>query len=359
MKKLRALSLDGGGMRGTYTAHYLSCLADAFATRRGVKRLDIGKAFDLIVGTSTGAIIACALANQVPLTRVIALYTEEGRGIFPMPLPKDRNLPRISWDVLRRPDKLELGVEALRTALVATFGSATLGQVYAARQIALAIPAVEMEHHQSFVFKTPHLSGSMHRDDDYTLVDVCLATTAAPVYRSLAAIANPNAEDTFRVFADGGLWANNPVLVALVDALEMTNPGDEIEIFSLGTCPPPAGEFIAKEQVHRGLSEWKFGGDVANLGINVQQFAYDQIAQLLKPHLNRKCSIVRFPGEKVPAALVPYLGLDDTSPQAANALRAQAQRDAEMANSISNKHDDRAGSLLRNLFMDMPVTGGN
>jgi hypothetical protein len=47
-------------MRGIYTAEYLNCLSEGFSKRDGRSRLDIGKAFDLIVGTSTGAIVACA-----------------------------------------------------------------------------------------------------------------------------------------------------------------------------------------------------------------------------------------------------------------------------------------------------------
>jgi len=63
IKPYRVLSLDGGGMRGTYTATYLEKVAAAFAQRRGGTALDIGAAFDLIVGTSTGGIIACALGR--------------------------------------------------------------------------------------------------------------------------------------------------------------------------------------------------------------------------------------------------------------------------------------------------------
>ena len=61
-KLLRVLSIDGGGMRGLYTAAYLSSLVQRYAKTRGEVSLDIGKGFDLITGTSTGAIIACALA---------------------------------------------------------------------------------------------------------------------------------------------------------------------------------------------------------------------------------------------------------------------------------------------------------
>src|SRR6516225_3389825 len=83
----RVLSLDGGGMRGTYTATYLDKVADTFAKRRNVGALDIGAGFDLIVGTSTGGIIAAALATGVPLADIVALYVENGAAIFSRPLP--------------------------------------------------------------------------------------------------------------------------------------------------------------------------------------------------------------------------------------------------------------------------------
>src|SRR5215472_8002257 len=86
-RSLRVLSLDGGGMRGTYTATYLDRVASTFAKRRGLEALDIGAAFDLIVGTSTGGIIACALAKGIPLSEVVTLYQEQGRQIFTKPLP--------------------------------------------------------------------------------------------------------------------------------------------------------------------------------------------------------------------------------------------------------------------------------
>src|ERR1051325_5533597 len=99
-KPFRVLSLDGGGMRGLYTATVLDTLAHHFASRRSVKALDIGKGFDLIVGTSTGGILATALAHGQPLVRVMDLYRVEGLKIFtdPMPDTADRiRLARWLW----------------------------------------------------------------------------------------------------------------------------------------------------------------------------------------------------------------------------------------------------------------------
>lgn len=356
MSTLKVLSLDGGGMRGTYTASYLDELVNAFEKRRKTTRLDFGKAFQLIVGTSTGAIVACALANDVSLSTVRDLYKQNGKNIFPRPIPDGDSKFAILQDIRKRPESLQAGTEAFRKALEAVFGDTTVADVYNNREIALAIPAVEMEHHQSFVFKTAHLPGSMHRDDDFKLVDVCLASTAAPIYRSLAAVDIPRDQRQYRVFSDGGLWANNPVLVGLIDALQMTKDGDRIEIFCMGTCPRPAGEIVRRDEIHRGLKEWKFGSSVATLGIDVQQFAYDNIVRLLKPYFARDLHIMRFPAEQVSAPLMPYLDLDNTSDEAQHALTAQARRDAEITYSRCDKDMDYEGSLVAKLFMEMPVS---
>jgi len=353
----RVLSLDGGGMRGTYTATYLDQVAATFARRRGVESLDIGGAFDLIVGTSTGGIIACALAAGVPLTKVVGLYRQHGSAIFRRPLPE--KLAGVAVDIYRRPAALAEGETALREALQAVLGATTVSDIYERRGIALAITAVEMSQHRAWVFKTPHFGATNHRDDAYTLVDVCLATTAAPIFRSMAALDHADrggSEKGYNVFVDGGLWSNNPVLVGLIEALDVATPGQAIEIFCLGTCPVPAGEQIAREDVHRGLNGWKFGGDAASLAIDAQQFAYDHMAKKLAKHLGRRCEILRFPADKVPAALIPYLGLDDTRDEAIAALINQARTDADMTNSKCAYADrDPEAALICSLFDAVPV----
>ena len=226
---------------------------------------------------------------------------------------------------------------------------------YKARGIALAVPAVDLGQHHAWVFKTPHHPNTNHRDDDYSLVDVCLASSAAPLFRSLAAVPHPAGVAGERVFADGGLWANNPVLVGLIEALEIAEPQQAIEVFCLGTCPRPAGEDVAKITLDRGLIEWRFGGESAKLAIDAQEFAYDNMARMLARHLDRPCSIVRFPRQNVPAALLAYLDLDDTRPRAMDALTNQARTDADMTNSACGNAADADGQMVNRLFLEMPA----
>jgi hypothetical protein len=350
----RVLSLDGGGMRGTYTATYLEQVGAAFARQRGEQALDIGAAFDLIVGTSTGGIIACALAAGVPLDEVVDLYRQYGAAIFRRSVPA--KLKTVLADHFSRPAALAKGEAVLRTALKGVLGDMTVRDVYERRGIALAITTVEMAQHHAWVFKTPHFAGTNHRDDAYTLVDVCLATTAAPVFRSMAAVDHADHRNKgYNIFVDGGLWANNPVLVGLIEALDIAAPAQPIQIFCLGTCPVPAGEQFAREEVHRGLADWKFGSDAAALAIDAQQFAYDHMAKKLANHVGRPCVVLRFPADKVPATLIPYLGLDDTRQEAIAALINQARRDADMTNSkCAYRTQDPEAALICGLFASAP-----
>jgi uncharacterized protein len=121
----RVLSLDGGGMRGTYTATYLDQVAATFARRRNVPALDVGAAFDLIVGTSTGGIIACALAAGVTLDKVVELYQAHGPFIFRRPLPG--KLGSAAVDYFDRPSALSAGEAALRKALHDVLGGVRHG----------------------------------------------------------------------------------------------------------------------------------------------------------------------------------------------------------------------------------------
>src|SRR5262245_11268772 len=117
----RVLCLDGGGMRGAYQAAYLSTFADRLceSLKRG-DSLDIGTAFDLVVGTSTGGIVACGLAAGIPLRDIQTLYAKAGGKMFPMqwarPLPVLGKLVKGLGTGKRRSDR------PLRNALTSTLG---------------------------------------------------------------------------------------------------------------------------------------------------------------------------------------------------------------------------------------------
>ena len=77
-KPFRILSIDGGGIRGVFPAAYLSELENRFLSRRS-----IASYFDMIAGTSTGGIIALALAHGMTAAEALAVYRDRGARIFP------------------------------------------------------------------------------------------------------------------------------------------------------------------------------------------------------------------------------------------------------------------------------------
>lgn len=344
----RVLCLDGGGMRGVYQATYLQ----TFASRLGNGApgdADIGKCFDLIAGTSTGGLVACALSAGVPLERLRELYETKGPEIFPG--QKLRTIPILSKFVRAIGYGSRPGEDALRSALENVFGSMTFADVLEKRGIALAIPAIDMARHMPVVFKTRHLARSNGRDDTRTLVDACMATTAAPILRALASVTEPGS-GARAVYTDGGLWANNPGVLGAIEAIEVLSERDEtdrpIHLFMLGSLPAQGGEEIPEKTRYRGARGWDFGIKAVTVSLNAQAAGYDYIAGKIL-ELRRPSFAYRLPAQCPSGELHKYLeNMDDARPEVLGALSRQAASDVDFLWAEAARSPDGRAAQFRN-----------
>jgi patatin-like phospholipase/acyl hydrolase len=231
-RNFRILALDGGGLRGTFTAAVLAKWDDMIKSG-GSNNLVAH--FDLVAGTSTGAILAIGLGLGLTPLEILTFYRNEGPNIF----PKDRKLRH--WLKSKHEDT------TLRQVLQKIFGDKKLSYDSCCR---LVIPTVRANHGEAEAIVTAH-SPDRTAFQDITAVKAALASSAAPTYFDEAVWESPIATETF---LDGGIWANNPILPALAEAVRhLKVPLDRIDVLSVGTM---GNEANFTESLGKGKLGW-------------------------------------------------------------------------------------------------------
>lgn len=249
------LAVDGGGLRGAFSAHLLKRIVDEFD-------VTLDSRFDLIAGTSTGSILAAAIVLKRPLAAVADLYEKQGPTIFAN-----------RWWSVDGKLAAKYDATALKTVLEKELGEAVLGEL---TRPALIIPAADIGNGQVHVFKSQY-DGELVRDKFVRVADAVLASCSAPTFFA------PHEVGDYRL-ADGGVWANNPTLVATVDAVRRFRvEPSRIRILSIGTG---AERFTYPRRPGFRAKAWGFmtawqRGKLIELMLSLQSQAATNMASLL------------------------------------------------------------------------------
>jgi len=211
----RVLSIDGGGIRGIIPAMVIAHLE----RQTGKPACEL---FDLIVGTSTGGILALGLSLQdeaarplLAAKRMVALYERHGGGIFAQSL----------WRKLRTVGGIfeeAYSHKTLEAVLQHYFGDRTLSDC----GVPAMVTSYDIQHRRTVFMK------SWHADHGALLCsDAARATSAAPTYFEPA---NLQWADQSRTLIDGGVYMNSPAVSAYAEARKLF-PNEPITMLSLGT----------------------------------------------------------------------------------------------------------------------------
>lgn len=285
----QVLALDGGGAKALFTAHVLARLEADLGVR-------ITDHFDLISGTSAGGILALCLGAGLAPGEIVERYTALATRVF----PRSRRAP---WRFGSRALGPAYSGAVLREVLTEVLGPRLLGQ----STKRLVIPSWDVQRAEVHIFKTPH-HPRLRRDGKISMVDVAIATSAAPTFFEAALV------DGQRL-VDGGVWANNPSVVAIGEAVSMLDVGLEaIRVLNIGTVDQRTNH--AERLDTGGWLSW------AKPAVNFMMTAASRGAQGTAAHLIGRDDFVRFD------ALVPgnVFTLDRASPKSLAGLAAGQSR---------------------------------
>jgi uncharacterized protein len=244
-KKVRILCLDGGGIRGIIPATIMQYVEEKLIKLSNNPNARISDYFDMIVGTSTGAILGCFYllphpnhgdpntpSTKFKASEAMRLYTEKGGMIF-------NESKRKSWGGIRQLlNATRFSPDNIEKIFKENFGDAYFNELLKP----CIVTTYDLETQKSFFFNSRELR--IKKEERKFLVrDVVRSTSAAPTYFPPAIIKNYGTQNNKMVNIDGGVFANNPTLCAYAEArttnfetLKINRPtAEDMLILSIGT----------------------------------------------------------------------------------------------------------------------------
>src|SRR3954453_14107882 len=351
--RFRILCVDGGGIRGLIPALVIAEIERRIQKRAG-PGARVSDYFQMFAGTSTGGLVALSLTAPDPkqlerpavsAEELASFYVEDGPGIFHRSLwQKIRTLwgwlgPKYTLGPLEEAIERRLGTTEIQNAL---------------RE--LIVCSYDMTHRQPYFFKPGRPRGLPESDRNRPLADAGLATSAAPTYF-------PSHELDGHALVDGGVFAANPVIVAIVEALKRFGDDphhldqDDLLVVSLGTGLHEDG--YRQEQVRRwGKLGWVLphGGEPPILGATLggaadgaDHWAHTLLNHPDDPHI-AAAELGRGPRYfRLQVPLNESIPLDDASP------RVLSQRLPAIASELIQAHEDLLSEIVERLLAFEPL----
>jgi patatin-like phospholipase/acyl hydrolase len=333
-KLSRILSIDGGGIRGLVPAMVLVSLEQKLKERTGNPDMKIADAFDLIAGTSTGAILACgclcpdlegeATKPRFSAEQIKELFVRRGGEIF------DASFWQKIYS-LRGLNKERYGAEAIERVMTEYFGNLKLSNLLRP----CLITAYDIERRQAMFF-TQHTASEQVKND-YLVRDVIRATTAAPTYFPVARVKSFTGVQSPMI--DGSVFAGNPALCAFVEArkkLAGSPSTEQMVILSIGTG------YITRTYDYTSVKNWGSLRWITPL-IDIMLSGVTEIVNHQLTYIFDAAGVprqyLRIDRELNEASSA----LDDTSPENLNALQ---QDGTQVAQEFGDKLDEFVGFLV-------------
>lgn len=205
MKKYKILSVDGGGIRGILPAMILQEMEKRLRERLGKPTARIADYFDMIAGTSAGGMLACSMlykhdGKKMDCSKAVELFESGGPIIF----------KKTCFNQIRRVFDSMYPAKNIESVLAEIFGSSQLSE----SDTEGLITAYDITNREAVLFDTDSAKRNPNRD--YRLADIARATSAAPTYFPVAEVASMGG--TNKCLVDGGIYANDPSLCAIIEA---------------------------------------------------------------------------------------------------------------------------------------------
>lgn len=279
-KQFRILSIDGGGVRGVIPARILQAIEEKTGKR-------VFELFDLVIGTSTGGLVALALLTpdeqggaKYSASDLVTFYQQKAAKIFSRSLWHSIQTAWGLWGPKYSRKNLDKSLQAI-------LGNAKLSETLQ--------PALVVSY--SLDEAGPHLwtthMARQHRERDYYLRDVAGATSAAPTYFPPKVLQTADGKTLYEI--DGGIWAKNPESLAIVQqkAMHSSMEYKDAILVSIGTGRVQSKQELLMQEAYKlknaGIIGWLLRAKPNLIGMmmHAENEWVKQITATLYPNTHR------------------------------------------------------------------------